>query len=106
MRLATPLSSNQAPALISLYPPPPLRTHLADPAALLVSVLVEGEHALGAHQLHRLLGIREGVLDADAVVLLNSVKQLVRLGVEAASVQAAGCTGNRVTRVCCGLRVV
>jgi hypothetical protein len=33
--------------------------------------------------------VREGVLDADAVVLLNGVKQLVGLRVQAAGVQAA-----------------
>jgi hypothetical protein len=53
-----------------------------------VSILIEREHALGAHQLHGLLGIWEGVLDVDAVVLLNSLKQLVGLRVQATCVQA------------------
>ncbi len=64
-------------------------TCLADAAALGVSVGVEGEQALGAHQVLYFLCIREGVLDVDAIVLLHSVKQAVRLGVQAARVQAA-----------------
>jgi hypothetical protein len=48
--------------------------HLAHPAALLVAVLVEGEEALGAHQLLHLARVREHVLDADAVVLLHLVE--------------------------------
>ena len=63
--------------------------HLADLAALVVSVGVEGELALGTNEVHRLLGIGEGVFNADAVVLLDGLKQAVRLAVEAASVQAA-----------------
>lgn len=68
----------------------PKPTHLADAAALVVAVLVEGEQPLGAHQVHHLLRLREGVLDLDAVVLLHLVEQAVGLGVQAASVQAGG----------------
>jgi hypothetical protein len=65
--------------------------HLADPAALLVTILIEGEHALGSDQLNGLLGIRESVLDVNTIVLLDSIEQLVCLRVQTASVQAASC---------------
>ena len=63
--------------------------YLAYSAALAVPVLVEGEHALGAHQVHGLLSIWEGVLNAYAVVLLHGVKEAVRLWIEAPCVQTA-----------------
>lgn len=62
---------------------------LAHTAALLVPILIEREHALGSNQVHALLRIREGVLDPDAIVLLHSIKQLVRLSIQATSVQTA-----------------
>lgn len=52
-----------------------------------MAVLVEGEHALVANKLHRLLRVGERVLDANAVVLLHPVKEAVCLGVEAARVE-------------------
>ena len=80
-------------------PPPPLPlliahfilegAHLTNSAALLVTIIVEREHALGANQVHALLSIWEGVLYPDAIVLLNSIKELVCLWIESASVQAA-----------------
>lgn len=53
-----------------------------------MAILIEAEHSLVAHQLHGFLCVREGVLDVDVVVLLNSIKQLVGLGVQTTSVQA------------------
>lgn len=50
---------------------------------------VEGEHALGPDHVLGLLSIREGILNVDAIVLFNLVKQLIRLWVQASSVQAA-----------------
>ena len=66
-----------------------LATDLPHAAALLVAVLVEGEHALLTDQVHGLLGVWECVLDFDAVVLLNSVEHAVCLRVQPPSVQAA-----------------
>ncbi len=63
--------------------------YLAYAATLLVAILVEREHALGTHEVHGLLCIWKGVLDANAVVLLNTTKQLVRLLVQPSRVQAA-----------------
>ena len=63
--------------------------HLSDAAALLMAVLVEGEHALLAYQIHCLLGVWECVLDADTIMLLHCVKEAVCLRIESASVQAA-----------------
>lgn len=51
-----------------------LVSDLAHSAALLVTIFVEGEHALCPDQVHALLSIREGVLYPDAVVLLHSIK--------------------------------
>ena len=68
-----------------------LLLHLAHTAALLVTVIVEGEHALCPDQVHALLSIREGVLYPDAIVLLHSIKQLVSLWVQTASIQTAAC---------------
>lgn len=56
------------------HPAAKILPHLADPAALLVAILVEGEQALRADQIHCLLRVREGVLDANAIMLLNVVK--------------------------------
>lgn len=64
-------------------------TNLAHAAALSVAVLIEGEEAFGAHKIHGLLGVWEGVLNPDAVVLLHLVKELVRLCIQTPSVQAA-----------------
>ena len=69
------------------------RARLAHTAALLVTVLVEGEHALGAHELGRLGRVRESVLDADAIVLLHLVEQAIRLRVQPPRVQAARARG-------------
>ncbi len=74
---------------------PSPQPHLADAAALVVAVLVEGEQPLGAHEVHHLLRLGEGVLDLDAVVLLHLVEQAVGLGVQAARVQAAEGAGGR-----------
>ena len=57
-----------------------------------MAVLIEGVHALGAHQVHALLSVWESVLNPDAIVLLNSIKHLVRLCIEPASIQTAGST--------------
>lgn len=54
-----------------------------------MTIIVEREHAFGANQVHALLGIWEGVLYPDAVVLLNSIEELVCLWIQSASVQAA-----------------
>ena len=54
-----------------------------------MAIFVEGEHALGAHQVHALLRIWKGVLYPDAIVLLHSIKELVGLRIQSASVQAA-----------------
>jgi hypothetical protein len=74
----------------------PQGTDLAHPAALAVPVFVKGVHPFGAHQVHALLGVGEGVLDVDVVVLLNRVEELVGFGVEAAGVQ--GKDSVRATR--------
>ena len=66
----------------------PTSAHLANLAALIVAVSVEGEKSLGPDQVRDLLGIWESVLDPDAVVLLNSIKQSVGLAIQATSVQA------------------
>ena len=69
------------------------RLDLANAAALLVSVLVEGEHALLAHQLgHRVL-VGEGELDLDVEVLLDVVEELVRLGVQPTGVEGEDAKG-------------
>jgi hypothetical protein len=52
-----------------------------------VAVLIEREEPLLAHEVHGLLGVRERVLDADAVVLLDLVEERVRLRVQPASVE-------------------
>ena len=67
-----------------------VKAYLANAAALLVAILVEREHALCTNQFHRLVSIREGVLNTNAVVLFHSVKQLICLLVQSACVQAAG----------------
>ena len=63
---------------------------LAHTAAFLVTIIIEGEHALGPDQVHALLCVREGVLYSDAVMLLHSIKELVCLRVQPTSVQTAG----------------
>ena len=63
------------------------RFHLADAAALLVAVLVEREQALFPDQFHHLLRIWKCVLYLDAVMLLDGVEQLIRLGVQPPGVQ-------------------
>lgn len=63
--------------------------HLAHSAALLVPVLIEGEHALGSHQFNTFLCIRKGVLNSKSIMFLHSVKDLVCFGIQAASVQTA-----------------
>lgn len=54
-----------------------------------MAILVKGEHALCANQVHGLLSIREGVLNADVVVLLHSVKELICLLVQTTSIETA-----------------
>ena len=69
-----------------------VKGYLTGSAALLVAILIKGEHALRAHQVHALLSIWEGVLNPDAVVLFNSIKDLVSLCVEPPSVKTAADT--------------
>lgn len=61
--------------------------HLADSAAFLVAIVVEGEHALGAHKVHALLSIWKSVLYSNAIMLLHGIKQLVSLRIQSASVK-------------------
>lgn len=69
------------------------RTYLANAAALLVTVLVEGEEALLVDEFGDLCGLREGVLDLDAVVLLYLCVEAVGLGVETARVESEDTEG-------------
>ncbi len=64
-------------------------SHLPHAAALAVAILVEGEHAFLTNQLHGLRCIRERVLNANAVVLLHGVEQLVGFSVQPPGVEAA-----------------
>lgn len=66
-----------------------------------MAVLVEGEHALFSHEVHGLLGVWEGVLDANAVVLLHFVEQPVCLRIEAARVQTgySTCTTQYISQL-------
>lgn len=52
-----------------------------------MAVLVEAVHALLAHKIDNLLRFREGVLNADVIVLLDGVEELIRLGVQPAGVK-------------------
>ena len=51
-----------------------------------MAILVKGEHALRANQVHGLLSIWKGVFNADVVVSLHSVKELVCLLVQTTSI--------------------
>lgn len=64
------------------------RSHLSHAAALLVAVLVEGEQAFGSHEGLHLAGVREQVLDVNAVMLLHGVEELVGLSVQPPCVEA------------------
>ena len=66
-----------------------LTTYLSHSAALLMSIFVEGEHALLPHEVHCFLSVWKGVLYADAIVLLHCVEEAVRLGVQPACIKAA-----------------
>lgn len=61
-------------------------TCLSDLAALIMPVSVEGEEALCPDKIRHLLGFREGILNVDAIVLLDGVEELVGFRVQAASV--------------------
>ena len=54
-----------------------------------MAIVIEGEHALGAHEVHALLRIWEGVFYPDAIMLLHCIKELVGLWIQSAGVQTA-----------------
>mmetsp|Transcript_26224 Transcript_26224/g.45115 ORF Transcript_26224/g.45115 Transcript_26224/m.45115 type:complete len:310 (-) Transcript_26224:173-1102(-) len=72
----------------------PQRLDLADAAALVVAIFVEREHALFADQFLDGGSLREGILDVNAVVLLNLIEELIRLRMQASGVQAEDSEGK------------